>query len=285
MADDRHESDIDDNDELLLTDEVDQDDETQSDDDEEQQNDDDHDEEEETLTFGDDAEEQDGDSKLVGHLRNELKRRGERIAELEKTTPRDEPVEVGPKPTMADCGYDEEEFEKKLDEWHERRRKAEARQSLSEEAQQKEHEAWKQELGRVERQKADLPYADADDAFDTVRAALNTVQQAVIVKASDNAARVIYALSKNPERLAELAAVEDPLKLAATVARLEGQLKVVKRRRAPEPEKVEKGSGRISKTSSDKTLADLEKKAEKTGDRTALIAYRREQRQKESGKK
>jgi hypothetical protein len=98
------------------------------------------------------------------------------------------------------------------------------------------------------------------------------------------ARRLIYALSKHPDKLAELAAIQDPLKLAAKVAKLEGQLRVVKKRRAPDPEQVERGSGRISHQPANKQREKLEKEADRTGDRTELIRFDRAQRAKTASK-
>lgn len=246
--------------------------------------DEDHEEgdEEEVFSFGDDAEEQDGDTDLVKHLRGELKKRGERIAELEKGgTRQEEPIEAGEKPTLAGCDYDEEEYDRQRDAWEERRRKAEEQKSKASTAEDAERAAWQQELTRVETEKLQLGAADAEEAFDTVRAALNTMQQAVLVKATEagNTARLIYALAKHPAKLAELAEVTDPLRLAAKIAKLEGQMRVVKVRRAPAPDRPERGSARTSRQTTDKQLEKLEKEAERTGDRTELQAYRRKLRQ------
>lgn len=231
-------------------------------------------EEEDVLTFGDEAEPQPDDSNLVKHLREQIRIRDRKIAES-ATAPRQAPIEVGEKPTIANCEYDEELFETRLDEWKERKRQAEAQQGQSQQAAEAEQQAWQAELGRYNDGKAKLGFADVDDVEETVKASLDTIQQAVIVKAADDPAKVIYALGKHPERLATIAKITDPLKLAAAIARLEGTLKMVKRRKAPEPEKIERGSGKVAPTSKDKRLAKLEAEAERTGDRTELVRYKK----------
>lgn len=238
--------------------------------------------EEEVLSFGDDADDQEGDTGLVKHLRSELKKRGERLAELERAAPRPATVEVGEKPTIAGCEYDEDKYEAELDAWKDRKRASETQRGQSEDAQEAERKAWEAELDRVSKEKDALGYADSEEAFATVRAALTTAQQAALIQASDsgNTARVIYALAKSPQKLVELAnvAVTDMAslaKFAAKVAKLEGQLKVVKRRRAPDPERIERGSGKISRDAPNKALEKAEKDAERTGDRTEVIALKR----------
>jgi hypothetical protein len=106
---------------------------------------------------------------------------------------------------------------------------------------------------------------------------LNDVQQAVIVKAADNPALVLYSLGKHPAKLAELSQITDPLKMAAAVARLEGGLKVMPKRKPPEPEEIASGTASVSH-GKDKELERLEKEAERTGDRTKLIAYKARQK-------
>jgi hypothetical protein len=91
---------------------------------------------------------------------------------------------------------------------------------------------------------------------------------------------VSAALGKHPGKLAELAAIEDPIKFAAAVAKLEGTLKVQKRTRAPEPETIERGNASVRQGGADQQLEKLEKEAARTGDRSKVIAYKRDQREK-----
>jgi hypothetical protein len=136
-------------------------------------------------------------------------------------------------------------------------------------------EQWQKELQAHADKRAALKFPDAAEAEETATAALTEVQQAVIVKVADNSAQVLYALGKHPARLAELSKITDPLKLAAAVARLEGTLKVMPKRKPPEPEQIASGNASV-KHGSDKQLERLEKEAERTGDRTKLIAYRKQ---------
>lgn len=274
-------------DELLLDQPLEPDEDEQREDDEDQQdtnvNDEaDQGEEEEVLTFGDDTDHQVDDSSTIKHLRDELKRARKEAIEARSTAPKEEPVEVGPKPTMEGCGYDEDEFETQLDAWKERQRQADDRKTQAQKAEEAERKEWEGELSRYNEGKAKLGFTDVDDAEETIKTSLDPVQQAVLVKAADDPAKVMYALAKHPDRLTQIAAIRDPLKLAAAIAKLEGQLKVVKRRKAPEPDTPERGSAKVSHTGADKQLEKLEQKANKTGDRTELIAYRK---QMKTGKK
>lgn len=233
---------------------------------------DDGDDEETILTFGDDAEPQDDDTGLVKHLRAQIRDRDKKLAETARTRP--EPIELGPKPKLADFDFDEDKHEAALDEWYERKDKVEAQQGQHQQHETAEREAWEAELARYNDGKEKLGFADVDDAEETIKASLDTVQQAVLVKATEDPAKVMYALAKHPDRLTSIAAICDPLKLAAALAKLEGTLKMVKKRKPPEPDTPERGSAKMSYTQ-DKTLAKLEAEAEKTGDRTKVVAHKK----------
>lgn len=258
-----------DDDTLELTDEVQQPDDGDSD----NPDNEDGGEDEEVLTFGDDvAEAKPDDSSLIKHLRNQIRERDKKLAEAGKTAPK--PIEVGQKPDLwEDCEGDVDRYDRETDAWRERKVAAERQANEAGQSEQQANEAWQGELKRYNEGKATLGYADVDDAEATVTAALNTVQQAVMVKAANNPSKVMYALGKNPDRLTHLASISDPLKFAAEVARLEGQLKVIKKRKTAEPEKIERGSGSMAKA--DKQLEKLEKDAEKSGDRTKVVAYKK----------
>lgn len=270
------------NDELPLDDQVDEagDEADNADAGEESAGDDDNaeGEDEEILTFGDElTDAKPDDSSLIKHLREELKK----ARKAAPPTPAAKPIELGPKPTLADFDYDEDKYDEALDRWKSDKATVERQTADSTEQQQREAEAWQGEIKRYKDDLGSLGYADAQSAEETVVAALTDVQQAILVKVADRPGRLLYALAKNPDRLAQLASVTDPLKFAGQIARQEGQLKVTKRRKAPEPEKIERGSGSTIR-STDKELEKLEKEADRTGDRTKLVAYKK--KLKEAGK-
>lgn len=277
MADEADKTDIDDELELTEEDQVEDAPEGDEPEGDEPEGSTEDDEDEEILTFGDDlTEEKQSDSDLIKHLRSELREARKKAAEGAKSVEPQQKIEVGEKPTLADCDYDEEKYEAELDQWRERKAAAEAQETQATESQRKAAEEWQGELKRYKDDLNSLGYADASDAEETVTAALNEVQQAVLVKAADRPGRVLYALAKHPERLAELAKISDPLKLAAAVARLEGQLKMVKKRKAPDPDEPERGGGAaVAAGSVKKQLEKLEKEAARTGNRTDLIRFKK----------
>lgn len=234
------------------------------------------DEEETVISFdGDDADDADkpGDSSVIRRLRQELRESKRRAAELERTNTKPK-VEVGPKPTLAECGFDEEAYDAALEAWRDKKAAAEAEDAKAEEEVRRANESWERDLSAYNVRKASIGIPDFSEAEEAVKTALNPMQQAVIVKAASDPAALVAALGKSEAKLAELAKFEDPIKMAAAVARMEGAVKVIKRKKAPAVDRPASGSASMP-GGADKKLEKLEKEADRTGDRTNLIRYRR----------
>jgi hypothetical protein len=230
-------------------------------------------EDEDDIVFSDDpAEPKAGDSDLIKHLRNELKKTKQELAE--RPAPQAPKVEVGPRPTLEGCEWDEDKHAEALDAWYDRKRQAEQQETAEQANQRKANETFQADVQRFEGARASLKVAGAPEAIDTALASLSPVQQAVIVKAADNAATVLAALGKHPARLTELAAIEDPIKLATAIAKLEGKIQMTKRK-VPDPEEVATGSASVRQEGPDKVLERLEKEAAANGgDRTKISEYK-----------
>lgn len=265
-----------DNDDLLLDDAIDESEEG-SDGDDTGVNDA-ADGDDDDISFGD--EDDDGDpADLPKRLRNEIRDRDRAIAALSRRAAEAEekarpaPVEVGPRPTLEECDYDEEEHDRRIDEWVERKIAAQSAQTQPTSA---EDEA-RQDVAKYEASITKLRYADAPDITSEVRSALNPQQEFIIASVTSDPGLVLYALGKNPSKLRELVEVRNPAKFIAKVALMEANMRIGKKP-APKPERVPQGNAMPQ--GSDKELARLEKEAERTGDRTALIRYRKTLRDK-----
>lgn len=238
------------------------------------------DDDEEILTFGDTPEEvAETDNAVIRHLREELKKARKDAAAASRPKADDAPVDPGPRPTLEQYDYDEDKHAEAIEAWAEKKVNAKAKVSQSTEAQEAELEATRK---RIADEKAALGRPDVEEAFELVRDTLTETQQSALVGAADhgNTAKLIYALAKNPDKLASLAGEQNIARFIKEVGKLEGQLKMVKRRKAPEPDVPEKGSGKISHgpTATQKQIEILEKEADKTGDRTALIQFKKQHR-------
>lgn len=245
------------------------------------------DEEQVVVTIGEEAppsDEEDPDAPgLVNKLRKLNREKDRELRELraaraaaQTTSPPAETVKVT-KPTLADCDYDEDEYEKKLTAWHKQQAKAEAEQQAQADRQKAEQDAWQAKLATHGKAKAALKVADYEEAEAVVSDVLSVTQRAIIVSGADNSAVVEYALGKNPAKAKELASITDPVKFAFAIAKLETQLKVTPRKAPPPPERHVRGSAPVL-GGGDNTLERLREEAVKTGDLSKVMAYKRQKK-------
>ncbi len=207
-----------------------------------------------------------------------LRKNRELEAQLNATRTEPKPVKVGPKPTLDGCDYDSERYEAELSSWYEQKRQADLLEAQAKDAETQHLRKYQERLAAYGKAKAELRVRDYEDAEEAVLQHLDVTQQSVLVKGAENAALVVYALGKNPTKAKELASIKDPIDFAFAVARLEKDLKVSNRaKKAPPPEKVVTGSGRIS-GSVDSELERLRAHAEKTGDISAVLRYKRQRK-------
>lgn len=225
------------------------------------------------------AEEEQRAPEWVRELRKANREKERRIRELEAklatSAPENKPVQLGPKPKLEDHDYDAERFEQALDAWHERKRQHDLETERVRQAEQAQHQAWQAKLEGYSKAKAELKVRDYEDAEAIAQEVFSVTQQGVILQGAENPALVVYALGKNPKKAADLAKITDPVKFAFAVARLEKELKVTNRRAAPAPERIVQGTGRASGTV-DSTLERLRAEAEKTGNYTKVLQYKRQ---------
>lgn len=248
--------------------------------------------EEVVITIGDESppsEDEERDSKApawVGELRKSKREADRRIRELAAENERlkgagqqPQAVAVGTKPTLEACEYDEGRFERDLEAWQQRKRDAEQEVTEKQQVAANAKKAWDAQLAHHDKLKTDLKVRDFDGAEAAIESTLSKTQQGLIVHGADNSAHVFYALGKNPKTLKDLAAITDSVKFAFAVAKLETKLKVTPRNTAPIPERIVRGNA-PAPGGSDKKLASLEAEAERTGNRSKVIEYKRELRQK-----
>lgn len=205
------------------------------------------------------------------------KRNRELEAKLNQAPETSKAQEVGKKPTLEDFDYDAERYEASIADWFERKRQADEQAAKLQAERDNQAKAWQATLDGYSKAKAELKVRDYDDAEDITKETLNVVQQGVILQGAENPALLVYALGKNPKKVKELASISDPVKFAFAVAKLETQLKVTNRKAAPPPEKTVQGTGKVS-GAVDSTLDRLRADAEKSGDYSKVMAYKRQKR-------
>lgn len=211
--------------------------------------------------------------------REDQKKIKELEARLQATTTGNKPAELGKKPTLDDHDYDTDKYEAALASWYERKREHDQQEAQRQKAVEDQTREWSAKLDAYSKAKGELKANDFDEAEGFIQDNFSQTQQGVIISGADNPAILVLALGRNPKKAAELAAIKDPVKFAFAIAKLETQLKVTNRKAPPAPEKTITGSAPKSGTV-DSTLERLEAEAERTGDRSKVIAHKRSLRAK-----
>ena len=175
----------------------------------------------------------------VRELRREHRELKKRNRELEsrvsQSTETNPVVTLGAKPSLEALDYDTEKYEQSLADWYERKRLVDDQQAKARRAEEEQQRAWNAKLEGYVEAKTKLKVRDYDDAEEVAQQLFNVVQQGVMIQGAENPALVIYALGKNPKKAKELAAIDDPVKFAFAVAKLESQLKISNRKAATKP--------------------------------------------------
>jgi len=209
----------------------------------------------------------------------ELQRQNRELQGKLKSTAQTEtkPVVVGKKPSLEEHDYDAEKFEAAMADWFERKRQADDANAKQEAEVMNQQKAWQSKLEGYGKAKAELRVKDFEDAEAVAQEVFNVTQQGIVLQGADNPALVIYAIGKNPKKAKELSDIQDPVKFAFAVAKLEKELKVTNRKAAPPPERIVSGTGRVS-GAVDSTLERLREDASRTGNMTKVIAYKAQKR-------
>lgn len=237
------------------------------------------------VSIGEEApppEEQTQAPEWVRELRKtnrELQRQNRELQSKLQSTAQTEtkPVVLGKKPTLEDHDYDADKFEVALADWFDRKRQADEAQAKQEAEVMTQQKAWQSKLDGYGKAKAELRVKDFEDAEATAQELFNVTQQGIVLQGADNPALVIYAIGKNPKKAKELSEIQDPVKFAFAVAKLEKELKVTNRKAAPPPERIVSGTGRVS-GAVDSTLERLREEAARTGNMTKVIQYKAQKR-------
>lgn len=204
----------------------------------------------------------------------ENKRLLKELEELKGSKNKEEILTLGEKPTLEGSDYDEDDYLEKVDSYYERKKKI----AKQEEENQKQIKSQEEESLKVfdnyKQKKESLKVKDYQIAEDNVIESLSKDHQNIILLTAIDPAKLVYALGNNDAKLKELSTIKDPIKFAATVARMETTLKVSNRKKAPAPEKKIMGGGGIG--TSDAQLEKLKAKAYDSGNFSEYTAYKKQ---------
>ena len=170
--------------------------------------------------------------------------------------------------------YDTDKYETALTSWYDRKRKADEKAARDKAEAEKAEKSWAERLEAYQESKASFKADDFDEAEATVLEVLDQTQQGIIIHGATDPTLLIYAMGKNEAKAKEIAEIKDPVKFAFAIAKLEATLKVSTKKPATQPEGKIVGNARPSGTV-DSTLARLREEANRTGDYTKVMAYKR----------
>jgi hypothetical protein len=169
----------------------------------------------------------------VKDLRKKEREARKRIKELEaqvqQAKPTEKPIEVGPKPRLADFDYDEDDFESAVEQWHERKRQVEQQQSAKQAEEEKAKQAWQTKMQSYEerRQNVASKVREFEEVEEAAKDKLTATQQGILIHAAENPELILYHLGKNPKKAQELSEITDPIQFAFAAAKLDSQMKIL----------------------------------------------------------
>jgi hypothetical protein len=240
------------------------------------------------VTIGDPEEDEEEDHKEApawvkkvrkANRKLESENRKLKRALQERSTENTPAIELGEKPTLKSVKYDDKKYEQELAAYYERKRKLEELEAQKAKQAEEIQRKWQERQQKYVATKSEYGFKDFEEVEELVSSTLDETQQGIIVQGSDDSALLVYALGKNPKKLEELSKVKDPVEFAVKIGKMESQLKVTSKK-APAPEKrVSGGKSSGLGGAKDSTLERLRAQAEKTGDYSKVIAYKRQRKE------
>ena len=192
--------------------------------------------------------------------------------QLKQTPQQPQVAPLREKPTITDHDFDSDAYEADLEQWF--NEKAQHDEVIN--AQKAKDEAIDNRyVASVDKMRKIAP--DYDEVEDTVVATLSPEKQALLKLGVEDTAKLVYALGKSPNKLAELEQL-DPVSFVKQLGIMEFQMS----QKSRNPNKPQPKSHELTGAAGggDSKLAKLEAEAAKTGDRTAIREYRKRMKQK-----
>ena len=238
------------------------------------------------VTFGDneevDPKEPEEESQTFRNLRKINREKDKELRKLQKELEQlkqpKEDKQLRNMPSLSEFDYDEDAYKADLEKWIKEKQSFEAKQQEKQIEKQREIEQAEAVKKNYVQRRAEVKYADFEDAEADVINALSQTQQDVILYSSDKPEMIVYALGKNPKILEDLKKETNPIKLASKIGKLEVQMKVKSRKPTTKPDTKIKSSGGVN-VSSDKYLEQLTQEARRTKNYSKVHAYKRKLKQ------
>lgn len=183
--------------------------------------------------------------------------------------------ELGPRPVIADYEFNDDKHAEALIAWNEKKRQRDAQVETEKATAKQREDAYRAKLAKYHDERAKIGVDD--DLQAKVVAALSEQQQAALMDASVDPAKVVAALARTPKVLAELSDIKEIHKFTYRLAQIEGRITMTTKTPPPPETKLRAGvavpAGNLAAQ-----LEAAEKRAEQTGDRTEVIRLRKQMR-------
>lgn len=193
--------------------------------------------------------------------------------------------QLGAKPTLESCDFDSELFEKKYEEWTEKKLVIESHRREQAQHEERLQQTWLQKVSGYEAKKNAFRAAEPefDDAEEVCKDVLSNVQQVIIVKNARDPVRLVREIGRNPELAAKLGGITDPVEFTYEIATMEAKMatKSPAGKTAPAPDKALRSGGGVANPLSGSKLDALRAEAEKTGNYDKVYAYRKQMKANE----
>lgn len=205
----------------------------------------------------------------------EVERENRRLKQqLEQRNSQSEPQQaLREKPTLDAHEYDSDAYEQDVQQWFIEKQQHDVQVQAEQQKYKQYHDRYKADVEAI-KEKA----PDYDEVELSVVDVLSNSQQGLLQMAVDNPARMVYALGKNsPAQLEKLSKLND-VQFVKQIALLEQQMASKSKSRNPNKPKPKTHELEGAAGGADTRLAKLEAEAAKTGDRSKVIAYKRNQK-------
>lgn len=198
------------------------------------------------------------------------------LAELRAKLPQPAPA-LSAKPTLDQYDYDEDKFQSAWESWIEQRDALNRADQAKLDEQRKEQETIDNFKKSYAARAEALGVDDFKEAESEVGALLNQTQAGLLMRGADDPAVLVYALSKSPARLMDLAKITDPVKFTVAVAKMEIALATKKTNRPAPEARITSERTSSGFNAGNAALEKLRDEAARTGDFSKVVAYKRDQ--------
>lgn len=206
----------------------------------------------------------------------ELRELKQKLQAVEQT--KQEVVQLPPEPELSDYDWDEAEYKKAVHNWYGVKAKVDQQKAVQEQKAQLQQYEQAKKLDDYNRAKTSFNKREFNESEFIATTLLSIEQQNILLQYSDDPATLVYKLGKNHDDIKKLSEIQDPIIFIKELAKTEERMKSIKVNKAVAP-KAESGIPRSSVGRAGavgNTLERLRSEAQKTGDYTKVMAYKKE---------